>query len=153
MELIVFTGIPAAGKSTFFRQRFFDTHVRVNLDMLRTREREDVLLYACFAAKQPVVVDNTNPTAAQRVRYAKLGQSAGFKTALYYFPVTSREAAGRNAARNATRPKNRQVPNVAIFGTLKKFQVPTWEEGFERIYEVTSTGPDAFDVKEWERPT
>ena len=148
MELIVFSGVPAAGKSTFFRLRFFDTDVRVNLDMLRTREREDILLHACFAARQRVVVDNTNPTAAQRARYAQLGRSAGFKTALYYFPVTSQEAVARNAAR----PEASRVPNVAIFGTLKKFQVPTWDEGFERIYEVTSTGPEEFAVKEWERP-
>jgi hypothetical protein len=27
-ELFIFTGIPAAGKSTFYRERFFATHVR-----------------------------------------------------------------------------------------------------------------------------
>ncbi|RYG54885.1 ATP-binding protein, partial [bacterium] len=30
MEALLFIGIPGAGKSTFFRQRFFDTHQRIN---------------------------------------------------------------------------------------------------------------------------
>jgi len=37
MEAVIFVGLQAAGKSTFYRERFFDTHVRINLDMLRTR--------------------------------------------------------------------------------------------------------------------
>jgi len=35
MEAIIFIGIQATGKSTFFQQRFFATHVRINLDMLK----------------------------------------------------------------------------------------------------------------------
>ena len=53
-------GIQGAGKSTFFKERFFDTHVRINLDMLKTRHREAILLDACIRAKQRFVVDNTN---------------------------------------------------------------------------------------------
>jgi hypothetical protein len=44
MEAVVFSGVQGVGKSTFYRERFFATHVRINLDMLRTRNREDVLL-------------------------------------------------------------------------------------------------------------
>jgi predicted kinase len=68
MQLIVLSGIPASGKTTFYRDRFLTTHVRLSLDMLKTRERQDILLHACFAAKQPVVIDDTNPTAAKRKR-------------------------------------------------------------------------------------
>ena len=48
-------GIPASGKSTFCLQRFFKTHLRINLDMLKTRQRERVLIEACIAARQPFV--------------------------------------------------------------------------------------------------
>ena len=44
MEIILFIGIQATGKSSFFRERFFRTHVRVNLDMLKTRHREKLLV-------------------------------------------------------------------------------------------------------------
>ena len=59
MELIIFMGIQAVGKSTFYQQRFFNTHIRINLDMLITRHREQILVNACLAAKQPLVLDNT----------------------------------------------------------------------------------------------
>jgi predicted kinase len=69
MEMVLMMGVQAAGKSTFCRERFYDTHLRINLDMLRTRYREELLVRACFEAKQPFVVDNTNPTKADRQRY------------------------------------------------------------------------------------
>ena len=50
MEAILFIGIQASGKSTFFAERFFKTHVRINLDMLRTRHREELLVKACLEA-------------------------------------------------------------------------------------------------------
>ena len=46
MEGVIFVGIQASGKSTFYRERFFDTHLRINLDMLKTRNREQILLRA-----------------------------------------------------------------------------------------------------------
>jgi hypothetical protein len=44
MEMVLFIGIQAAGKSSFYLERFFRTHVRVNLDMLKTHYREDLLV-------------------------------------------------------------------------------------------------------------
>ena len=66
MEAILFIGIPAVGKSTFYQERFFTTHVRINLDMLKTRAREFLLIHACLAGKQPFVVDNTNTLIRER---------------------------------------------------------------------------------------
>lgn len=39
MEAVIFIGIQGAGQSSFYKERFFQTHVRSNLDMLRTRRR------------------------------------------------------------------------------------------------------------------
>jgi predicted kinase len=146
MELVVFCGIPASGKTTFYRERFLATHVRVSLDLLKTRQREDILLFACFAAQQPVVVDNTNTLAAQRTRYVQLAKAAGFKTALYFFDVSTRTAVGRNSGREG----KAKVANVAIFGSQKKLQRPTRDEGFDQMYRVTTDDKDAaFVVEPW----
>ena len=150
MELIVLCGIPAAGKTTFYRERFLPTHVRISLDLLKTRHREDIMLHACFAARQPAVIDNTNATAAQRTRYVQLAHAAGSKAVLYFFDVTTRTAVGRNSGRSG---KDR-VPNVAIFGTQKKLEWPTRDEGFDEMYRVTSgdeNAPAAFVVEPWPR--
>ncbi len=40
MEAIIFVGIPASGKSTFYLQRFFETHIRVKL-IARQRHAEE----------------------------------------------------------------------------------------------------------------
>ena len=63
---ILLIGIPATGKSTFCRLRFFDSHLRLNLDQLRTRHREKLLLEVCLSSRLPFVVDNTNATRAER---------------------------------------------------------------------------------------
>ena len=33
MEMVLFVGIQATGKPSFYLERFFRTHVRINLDM------------------------------------------------------------------------------------------------------------------------
>jgi predicted kinase len=40
VEAVLFMGIRASGKSTFYQERFSCTHVRINLDMLKTRINE-----------------------------------------------------------------------------------------------------------------
>jgi len=42
MELIIFIGIQATGKSEFYKRRFYNTHIRINLDMLKTRNKEKI---------------------------------------------------------------------------------------------------------------
>ena len=68
MEAVLFIGIPGSGKSSFFKERFFSTHVRISLDLLRTRHREELLLEACLGTEQRFVIDNTNPTTSERVQ-------------------------------------------------------------------------------------
>ena len=87
MEAIIFVGLPASGKSTFYKERFFDTHVRINLDMLRTRHREHLLLHTCIEMKQKFVVDNTNPTPAYRAGYIVQAKAAGFAVVGDHFDV------------------------------------------------------------------
>jgi predicted kinase len=57
MEAVIFIGIQGSGKSSFYRQHFFNTHIRINLDMLKTRHREKIFVRACLEAKQRFVVD------------------------------------------------------------------------------------------------
>jgi len=149
MHLILLAGLPASGKTTFYREHFLHTHVRLSMDLCKTREREDILLYACLAAKQPVVIDNTNATAAARKRYLDLAKSASFKTSLYFLDVNTRQA----VAMNSRRTGKSKVPNVAIFGTQKKLQRPTAAEGFDEIFRVIPTsegdGSATFSIEKW----
>ncbi|HTU33370.1 MAG TPA: AAA family ATPase, partial [Candidatus Acidoferrum sp.] len=85
MEAVIFVGIQGSGKTSFYRERFFNTHVRISLDMLRTRHREGMFFRACLAAGQSFVIDNTNPLPSDRARYVPGARRAGFRVMGYYF--------------------------------------------------------------------
>ncbi len=148
MEAIIFTGIQGTGKSTFFKERFADTHVRINLDMLRTRYRETVLLHTLIQIKQRFVVDNTNPTAEERARYIVPAREAGFRIIGYYFQSRLKDALLRNALREA----KQRIPDAGVRGTAGRLQIPTWSEGYDELYYVRIAGKGRFTVNPWADP-
>ena len=148
MEAIIFCGIQGSGKSTFYKQRFGDTHVRINLDMLRTRKREEILLQACLEAKQRFVVDNTNPTIESRRRYTEPALEAGFRLASYYFETPVGDAITRNLGRP---PKERVLPG-SIVRTHKGLEPPEKREGFDQLLVARVDGNGGFEVEEMSIP-
>jgi predicted kinase len=144
VEAVIFVGIQASGKSSFYRARFFDTHLRINLDMLKNRHREQLLLDACIEAKQPFVVDNTNPSVEERARYIERARSGGFRVVGYYFCSRPRESLVRNEQRTG----KARIPEKGILGTYKRLRVPAVEEGFDELYRVHTDETNSFVVGE-----
>ena len=133
---IVFVGVQGAGKSTYFARHYADTHVRLNLDMLRTRHREAVLLHACLAIQQSFVVDATNPTVAGRAKFVAAARAAGFEIVAVVFEVPLALALERNRGRSG----RARVPDRAVEGTFAKLEPVTAAEGFDRILRVADEG-------------
>src|SRR5438876_7929210 len=129
MEAIIFIGIQGSGKSTFFRERLFGTHVRINLDMLKTKHRQELLLEACLKGKQRFAVDNTNITVESRAEFVRRAKLEGFRVAGYYFKS---EIAGA-LERNRRRIDDERIPDVGIYGTYARLELPRWEEGFDEL--------------------
>jgi predicted kinase len=144
VEAVIFSGAQCSGKSTFFRERFFDTHVRINLDMLKTRHRETVLLEACLTAGQPFVVDKTNPTVEERARYIGAARAAEFRVVCYFFSVGTQEALARNEARDP--PK--RVTISGLMDTVKRMTIPSRNEDFDELYVVGPNSKGGFVVQE-----
>ncbi|MDJ0902545.1 MAG: AAA family ATPase [Xenococcus sp. MO_188.B8] len=67
--------------------------------MLKTRHREQILFNACLEAKQPVVIDNTNPSLEDRQRYIKPAQEKKFQIIGYYFESKIKDCKIRNSQR------------------------------------------------------
>ncbi|BDA69473.1 hypothetical protein RIVM261_060790 [Rivularia sp. IAM M-261] len=144
MEAIIFIGLQGAGKSTFYRTRLLNTHMRINLDMLKTRHREQIFLKACLEAKQPFVIDNTNPTLEERSRYILPAKENKFRVIAYYFDSHLEECKQRNNQRTG----KEIIPLVGILSTYKRLVLPTWEEGFDAIYSIKTVDNYSFIVKE-----
>ncbi|MCU1288013.1 MAG: putative kinase [Acidobacteria bacterium] len=145
MEAVIFVGIQGAGKSTFCKERFYDSHVRINLDMLRTRRRETLLFEACLEAKQKFVLDNTNLTREEREKYIVRAKDFGFKIVGYYFQTKIEKAIERNNRREG----KAKIPEKGLRGALKKLQVPIYEEGFDKLFRVWINDENQFVVEEF----
>ncbi len=147
MELIIFIGVQGAGKSTFYQERFFHTHIRINLDMLKTKHREKLLVQACLHAKQPFVIDKTNPGIEDRVAYIAQAKAHHFKVVAYCFDSNFDNALRRNNQREG----KQKIPELGLKSVLKKLQQPSYSEGFDEIYYVENLDEQGFNIKEIKR--
>ena len=134
MEAIVLCGVQGSGKTTLYRDRFLATHVRVSMDLLRTRHREAAFVGLCLETRQPFVVDNTNPTPAERRRYVEPARVARFRVIGYLVEVDPVVALGRNAERVG----RERVPVSGVAGTARRLLRPTLEEGFDELWHATA---------------
>jgi predicted kinase len=145
VEAVIFVGLQGAGKSTFYRERFFASHLRINLDMLKTRHRERRFLQACIETRQRFVVDNTNPTRAERQVYIEAARQAGFRVVGYYFQSRVEDC----KRRNEQRPAAERIPLQGILGAAGRLQTPSKEEGFDELYYVRIDEANRFAVEGW----
>lgn len=135
-EIVIFVGLPASGKTTFYHRHFAESHQLVSKDIMPRsaskdkRQREEI--EAALSAGLSVVVDNTNPTVAAREPLVALGRRFGARVVAIEFLATTRESIVLNRHRLGAA----RVPQVAIFTAAKKYQRPTMEEGFDEIRTV-----------------
>jgi hypothetical protein len=122
MEAVILCGVQGSGKTTLYRDRFAATHEHVSLDVLGSRAREAKLIEACLAEGRPFVVDNTNPTVADRARYVDAARVAGFKVIGYLV-----EGDGESL----------HVGPGKAAATRRRFVRPTPEEGFDELWHAS----------------
>ena len=142
MEAVIFIGVQASGKSSFYKERYFLTHVRISLDLLKTRNRERRFLTACLDTQQAFVIDNTNPSRDDRAKYIEAAKAARYSIVGYYFQSKAEECLRRNERRSSP------VPEVGILSTARKLQLPSMDEGFDNLKYVRLT-ESCFVVEEW----
>jgi predicted kinase len=151
MELVILMGLQAAGKSTFYRTRFLESHAHVSKDTFRRarnrEERQRRLIETALAAGRSVVIDNTNPSAAVRAPLIQLGLAFGATIVGYYFEPQLRASLVRNRQRTGVE----RVPDVAIYTVMKRLEPPSYAEGFDRLFAIRLTSDLRFEIVEWPR--
>lgn len=136
--LVIMTGLQGSGKSTFYAKHLAGEFVRVNLDTLKTRYQERLLIEKCLSEGCSYTVDNTNPTRVDRERYIIPAKEAGYRIIGYYIDAKPSDCLGRNALREG----RARVPDVAIYATAKKLEIPSYDEGFDELYLVKNDGKE-----------
>ena len=128
-EAVIFVGLQGAGKTTYFRDHFAETHVHISRDVQGSMERELALMRECIEAGRSFVVDDTNSTRAARTRIIREAKAARFRVSAVFFDASVRTAIGRNNHRNDKRP----IPVPAILRTAKGLEPPSLEEGWDEV--------------------
>jgi tRNA uridine 5-carbamoylmethylation protein Kti12 len=142
VEAILLIGIPGSGKSSFYKERFYGTHLRINRDMLKTRQRERALIETCLKITQRFVLDKVNATRSDRSDVIVAAHAARFRVIGYFFQISTRVAVARNKERSG----KAQIPLVGIFGAYKRLEPPSRAEGFDELFVVTIAADRKFMV-------
>ena len=143
-KAIIFIGLQASGKSTYYHQILQNDYVHINLDSLHTRNKERLLIEECFTAGRSFVVDNTNPTAADRERYISAARQYGYEVEGYFFQSVIAACVERNHLRRG----KACVPDKAIAATSNRMELPSYQEGFDKLYFVR-IAQGMFITEEW----
>ena len=104
---------------------------------------EQLLLAACLQARQPFVIDNTNPSSSDRARYIAPARVAGFRVLVYFFETSLRDAIRRNNQRGG----KEKIAVPAVAATFRKLKVPTQQEDIDAVHVVTISPENRFVVR------
>ena len=143
-KMIIMTGLQASGKSSFCRSRLKDFE-HISLDELHTRNKERIAVEDCIARGADLVIDNTNPTADERRRYIEIAENSGYEIIGCYMKSVLAECLERNERREG----RAKIPRTAIAGTSKKIELPSYSEGFHKLYYVEMSG-GGFKISDWQ---
>ena len=144
--VVIMMGLQGSGKSTFYHRYLSDCYVRVNLDTVKKRSRERVLIEECIESGKNYAIDNTNPTRTDRERYIPLAKQAGYRVVGYFMESKIKDCIKRNGLREGSA----KVPQKAIAATSNKLEIPSYDEGFDELYFVKNDGI-TMTIEEWRR--
>lgn len=141
--MVILMGLQASGKSTFFDTEFKDKgYEHISLDQLKTRRKEADLIQTCLDENRNCVIDNTNPTKADRARYITPGKHSDFRVVGYFLQSKLADCLERNKKRE------KQVPKKGILATFNKIEMPSLDEGFDELNFV-SIENGGFKISKW----
>ena len=141
---VIMIGIQGSGKSEYIRRELSDRYVVVSLDILNTRNKEKQLIRQCIENGQSFVIDNTNPTRENRVRYISVAKEAGYHIIGIFMQSVLQDCIRRNNKRDG----KQKIPPKAIAATSNKLELPSYDEGFDELYFVSITD-DGFKTEKW----
>lgn len=146
--LIICIGAPGCGKSSTATLRFREC-VRVNQDILKSKDKCVKACQAAFDEGKSVIVDNQNRTRADRLPYLELAKAIGVAAIALQYDVPKELCFHLNSYRllhaGSAFHRAEKVPSSVILKFFQTVHAPKEEEGFERIYRL---GLEHFSIDE-----
>jgi bifunctional polynucleotide phosphatase/kinase len=137
-EVVLMMGSPGSGKTTWIRKHMPE-YSRVSRDELRTPAKCRARVRRELDAGNPVVVDNTNPTAIGRHEYIELAQRAGVPVRCVCIGTNPQMSGHLNAMREDHPDpliRKARVPPIGERMYWSKLELPTMEDGYSDIVHV-----------------
>ena len=145
-EVILFIGLQASGKTTFYRSMLSRSHVHVSKDNFKNAKhrerRQNRIIREALEGGSSVVVDNTNVSVSARSGPILLAREFGLPVIGYVFECTVSES----LERNETRSGNERVERVGVLDAVKRYEAPTMAEGFSALFKVSLTS-DGYSIE------
>lgn len=145
-EVILFIGLQASGKTTFYRSMLSHSHVHVSKDNFKNAKhrerRQNRIIREALEGGSSVVVDNTNVSVSARSGPILLAREFGLPVIGYVFECTVSES----LERNETRSGNERVERVGVLDAVKRYEAPTMAEGFSALFKVSLTS-DGYSIE------
>ncbi|KAI6043096.1 polynucleotide kinase 3'-phosphatase [Pisolithus marmoratus] len=131
-ELVIFTGYPCLGKSSFYRRHFSPAgYAHINQDEEALKD------------KKSIVVDNTNRDTATRKHYLDLAKRHGVPARCFVFTGPMELAWHNNLYRayiepvcDVNKPQRDILPYVAFIGFRDNYEEPHASEGFSEVVKI-----------------
>ncbi|KIL00645.1 hypothetical protein PAXRUDRAFT_29641 [Paxillus rubicundulus Ve08.2h10] len=143
-ELVLFTGFPCLGKSSFYRKHFAPVgYIHINQDTLRTRAKCVKAAEEALRTRKSCVIDNTNRDIATRKLYVNLAKKVGVTARCFLFTGSMDLAWHNNLYRaynqppsSGTEPPRDLLPYLAFIGFRDNYEEPKTSEGFSEVIKM-----------------
>ena len=136
MECVILIGLPGVWQDDVLPERFAGTHDHVSKDAMRHNrqpQRRQERADRGGARRRPLRRGGQHESHRRRSRRDHCHRASPRRRGCrLFFPTEAADALRRNRAREG----RDRVPAVAIFATRKRLEVPTYEEGFDRLFTV-----------------
>ena len=126
-ELVIMTGYPGSGKSTYVEQVYGANphYVVLHGDDYKTVPKMIVAATPHIKNGKSIVIDSTNPSIKKREVYIDLAKAVNLAPKCVYISTPFEES----YERNKLRPDDKQVPRIVYNIFKKNFEMPSEAEG------------------------
>ncbi|KAL8711647.1 MAG: hypothetical protein Q9220_004057 [cf. Caloplaca sp. 1 TL-2023] len=142
LDIVLFCGSPASGKSTFYRSHLKPLgYHRVNQDTLKTRDKCVKVAEGCLTEGDSVAIDNTNADRETRSIWIQVARKFKVPIRCVYFTAPPKLCQHNDTVRaiagESFNPDKRTIlPHSAFSSFASRFKQPTMDEGFQDVVVV-----------------